>query len=517
MATIKTPSGPVGFAWLRDRLNAADFLAGREARLSGVTSLESRADGALLVPRHMDPGDSILEHVLFALKHEGVNLYLLALALRAVDRQTMEHAYANTPNGSYIRMACYLWEQFRGEELDQGAASPSAPYLPFFDPARYATGPSRRSPKWRIDFNGLGDLRFCPTVRLTPSIQQLLAEDLLGQTRAFAETTDKAMLDRALSWAYLSETEGSYAIEGEIPAQSKAAAFANLLKHASEPRKLSEELLCSLQNVTITNPLAREYEFRREQNRLQKGAGAAGVTYVPPPPELTGELMDGLLTLANERRPSLPALVHAAVVSFAFVYIHPFMDGNGRLSRFLIHHCLGQSGELPKAFVLPVSVAMKRNEEGYLGALTSFSRPARDLCQVMWISGDDYTYDWKDQSDLAFRYMDVTECVDFTLLMAKVALQHDLQRETEWLVDFDRIYKSINDRYDLRSQDLSSLIVFAFDQGGRLSNNRRRQYAARVPEEIMNAIEAEVAGRINARLQEQDALVAAVDSPQRER
>jgi len=35
-------------------------------------------------------------------------------------------------------------------------------------------------------------------------------------------------------------------------------------------------------------------------------------------------------------------LVRAAVVSFAFVFIHPFMNGNGRLSRFLIHHCLGQ-------------------------------------------------------------------------------------------------------------------------------------------------------------------------------
>jgi Fic family protein len=42
------------------------------------------------------------------------------------------------------------------------------------------------------------------------------------------------------------------------------------------------------------------------------------------------------------------------------------MDGNGRLSRFLFHHALCQSGKLEKGLLLPVSVAMKRNEEDYL-------------------------------------------------------------------------------------------------------------------------------------------------------
>ena len=65
--------------------------------------------------------------------------------------------------------------------------------------------------------------------------------------------------------------------------------------------------------------------------------GAAGVSYVPPWPDLAVELMAGLMRLANHRPASLDVLVHAAVVSFAFVFIHPFMDGNGRLSRYLIH------------------------------------------------------------------------------------------------------------------------------------------------------------------------------------
>jgi Fic family protein len=488
-------TGAVGYAWLRDLLGEPSFLGGRDARIASVTSIERSPEGPLLVPRTVAPDASLLAHILFALKHEGVNLHLLTLSLRKVPAGELAAAFASTPNGVYIRQACYLWEQVTGEHLSRPAdASITAPYAAIFDSERYITGKSRRSAAWRVDFNGLGDLGFCPIVRRTPVIQQLLAEDLLAQAREFADQTGKAMLDRALSWAYLSETEGSFAIEGEIPTQSKAAAFANLLKQASDPQQLTEDYLVSLQNATITNPLDKAVQFRNEQNRLQKKGilGAAGVAYVPPAPELAAELMERLMQLANEPPPELDPLVHAAILSFGFVFIHPFMDGNGRLSRFLIHHSLGQSGKLPKAFVLPVSVAMKRNEEAYLDALTDFSKPARELCAVTWLGNDNYTYDWKPDAAAAFRYADLTPCVEFTLQMAKVALEQDLQRETQFLVDFDRTHRKIDDRFDIRGTDLSNLIVFAFQHDGRLSNNRRKQYGERVQAEALDAIEAEV-------------------------
>lgn len=491
MTAPRNPAGPVGYAWLRDTFGAPDFLGGREARLASVTSLDRRPDGSLLVPRVMDPLDSILEHVLFALKYEDRNLHLLSLALRNIDGKELEEAYRNTPNGAYIRMACYFWEQINQKELSQAGDGITAPYLRFFDPDLYATGASRRSPKWRVDFNGLGDVHFCPVVRLTPEIKQMLADDVLAQARAFAQEKKGEMLDRALRWAYLSETEGSFAIEGVVPSKGKAEAFVRLLQHASDPRSLSEEYLCSLQNVAIEDPLNREYQFRTQQNRLQRGRGAAGVSYVPPPPEMVEGLMAGILELANNPRSEIPALIHAAVVSFGFVLIHPFMDGNGRLSRYLVHHCLGQSGLLPEAFVLPMSVAMKRNESDYLSALTSFSKPAREFCNVTWLGGSDYVYDWAKDHDLAFRYMDVTEGAAFILRMAHDSLRHDLHLETKWLADFDSIYKTINERYDIRNDHLADLIVFALDQEGRLSINRRKQYADRVSTEVLDAIETQ--------------------------
>lgn len=499
MSTPKLPSGPVGYAWLRDTLQAPSFLGSREARVAGVSALEKTAEGGLLVPARMAPGPSLLEHLLFALKHEGVDLFLLSLALERLPAAELEAAFARTPNGTYVRMACDLWERLSGQRLSQGGATITAPYQPLFDPAGYLTGESRRNPRWRIDFNGIGDVDFCPVIRRTSQLQALLQEDVLGQAAEFARNHTGEMLDRALNWAYLSETEGSFAIEGEVPTQGKAAAFAHLLKHASDPRKLTEEGLCALQNIAITNPLDLAVSFRNDQNRLQRGRGAAGVRYVPPRPELVDGLMAGLMRLANQRPRNLPPLVHAAAVSFGFVFVHPFMDGNGRLSRFLIHHCLGQSGALPSVFVLPVSMSMKRHEKEYLDALNSFSKPARELCQVMWISGDDFTYDWLPGSDHAFRFMDLTECTVFTLRMAKAALEEDLQRETQWLADFDQVFDMIKRDHDIRDQDLSSLILFAFDNQGVLSRNRRKQYGERVPQDTLDAIEQQALERLRLR------------------
>lgn len=506
MTTTRSAAGPVGYAWIRDRLGVPSFLGGREAHIAKVNSIERSPEGSLRIPRAVAPEGTLLAHVLFALKHEDVNLHLLALALREVPADDLITAFAATPNGVYIRQACYLWERVNTRVLNKLAGGHiTAPYVTVFDPGLYVTGASRRSTTWRVDFNGLGDIDFCPVVRHTPGIRQLLAEDLLKQVREFAEKTGHAMLDRALSWAYLSETEGSFAIEGEIPTQSKAAAFANLLKQAGDSRRLTEEYLVDLQNATVTNPLDKAAAFRGEQNRLQKGGlmGAAGVAYVPPAPALSMQLMDHLMRLANEPPVGLDPLVHAAVLSFGFVLIHPFMDGNGRLSRFLIHHSLGQSGKLPKAFVLPVSVAMKRHEDAYLDALSSFSRPARELCAVTWLGGDDYTYDWRPDADLAFRYMDLTACVEFTLQMAKAALEQDLLRETRFLADFDRVYGKIDEDFDIRGTDLSNLIVFALQQGGRLSSNRRKQYGERVQAEAFDAIEVEVQACLAERAQSQ--------------
>lgn len=484
----------IGYAWIQNALDAPDFLGLQRARLASIHRIERMPDGSLLVPHKLAPESTLLQQALFALKHEGVNLGLLLHTLQRVPPEELAALVRSAPNSIYGRKLGHLWEHWHRARLPGlDGLSVASSYAPLFDPDDYFVGPSRRDARWRIEFNGLGDLSFCPVVRKTPALRALLQRDILAQAKAFAESVGEAMLERALAWAYLSETEGSFAIEGEAPSQDKAALFAALLRRAHEQRHITEEMLVALQNAAISNPYDQAVQFRTEQNRLQKDVpGAAGVSYVPPAPDLAMALMGGLMALANQRPPMLDALVHAAVVSFAFVFIHPFMDGNGRLSRFLIHHCLGQSGLLPPQFLLPISVAMKKHEADYLRALTAFSKPARQLCQVSWAGDEHYIYDWTDGADIWFRSMDLTEAATFTLTMAEASLDIHMRREVEFLALFDRVKRYIDARHDLRGSDLATLIVTIHQNGGTLSANRRKRYADRVQPHVLDAIEETV-------------------------
>lgn len=484
----------IGYAWIQNAVGAPDFLGRERARLAPVSRIAHLEDGGLLVPHKLAPEPTLLHHALFAIKHESVRLGLLLSALRRIPPAELVAWVQGTPNSLYGRKLGHLWERLHQRRLP-GLDDPrvASAYAPLFDPGRHFVGQAQRDARWRIEFNGLGELGFCPVVRKTPALVALIGQDILDQAQDFAHEVGAAMLERALNWAYLSETEGSFAIEGEAPSQDKAAMFAALLRRAHERRPLTEDLLVELQNAAISNPFDQAVQFRTEQNRLQRDVpGAAGVTYVPPAPELAVDLMNGLMRLANQRPAVLDALVHAAVVSFAFVFIHPFMDGNGRLSRFLIHHCLGQSGRLPPQFLLPISVAMKKHEAEYLQALTAFSRPARELCQVTWAGDEHYTYAWASEADTWFRTMDLTESVTFTLAMAKASLDTHMRQEVEFLALFDRVKRYINERHDLRGSDLAALIVTTFQNGGTLSANRRKRYADRVQPHVLDAIEAAV-------------------------
>ncbi len=69
--------------------------------------------------------------------------------------------------------------------------------------------------------------------------------------------------------------------------------------------------------------------------------------------------------------------------------------------------------------------------------------------------------------------------------------QKDLIEETEFLAKYDLIYRAIDKQYDVRGNDLHTLIRTCMEQNGKLSTNHRKKFAATVPEEIFNAIEAQ--------------------------
>uniref|UniRef100_E6QJD6 Filamentation induced by cAMP protein Fic n=1 Tax=mine drainage metagenome TaxID=410659 RepID=E6QJD6_9ZZZZ len=445
-----------------------------------------------VAPGYGDPHDPVvgLDHLLFALKHEGVNLQVLSEMMSHITADSLSQAVYRKPNSAPLRIAAYLWEHFTGNQLDD-APEIVASTVPLFDPDRYiVSSASQKDSRWRVAFNGLGTMDYCVTVERTKDIQRLLDEDILMQTRIFFKNTDQRIMDRAIAWAYLSETESSFAIERETVPYNKAEAFVMLLRKAFDAHPCNEDYLVHLQNAVITNPLDRAVAFRHTQNWLQNGLrGASGISYLPPPPEMLQQIMPHIIRMANTLHTQVNPLVAASVVSFAFVFAHPFMDGNGRLSRFLFHRTLAQSGKLEADTVLPVSMAMKRHEREYLKALQSFSVPARGMWNVRWLDGDQFDFRLSGNGTI-YRYWDATPVVAFGLDMAKEALRHDLQSEVKLLSIYDAMIHRMEREYDIRNSDLSILALSCIQNGGIVSNNRRKQFHATVPEPAFAALEA---------------------------
>ena len=68
-------------------------------------------------------------------------------------------------------------------------------------------------------------MAYCATVRRTPLLEAQLAKDLLRKAAKFTESLPRDILNRTLFWAYLSETQDSFAIEKEAVNADKSRRF----------------------------------------------------------------------------------------------------------------------------------------------------------------------------------------------------------------------------------------------------------------------------------------------------
>ena len=109
--------------------------------------------------------------------------------------------------------------------------------------------------------------------------------------------------------------------------------------------------------------------IRQEQNWIGGSSyNPCSAAFVPPPPDHVQELLDDLCAFCNTE--SLPAVAQAALAHAQFETIHPFVDGNGRIGRALIHLVLRRRG-LAVRVLPPVSLVLATWSEDYVDGLTA--------------------------------------------------------------------------------------------------------------------------------------------------
>lgn len=96
-----------------------------------------------------------------------------------------------------------------------------------------------------------------------------------------------------------------------------------------------------------------------------------GAKFVPPAAERISEYMDDLIAFSE--REDLGPIVKAALFHAQFETIHPFVDGNGRTGRTLLHNMLRGEGVLQQA-ILPVSAGLLHDVDAYLGAISAYQQ-----------------------------------------------------------------------------------------------------------------------------------------------
>jgi Fic family protein len=128
---------------------------------------------------------------------------------------------------------------------------------------------------------------------------------------------------------------------------------------------------------------------RVEQNWIGGSSyNPCSAAFVPPPPEYVPALLDDLCAFCSNE--SLPAVAQAAIAHAQFETIHPFVDGNGRTGRALIHLVLRRRG-LATRVLPPVSLVLATWADDYVLGLeaTRYRGPASSAAARegvdMWI------------------------------------------------------------------------------------------------------------------------------------
>ncbi len=109
--------------------------------------------------------------------------------------------------------------------------------------------------------------------------------------------------------------------------------------------------------------------IRAQQNWIGgSSCNPCSADFVPPPPEEVHDLLVDLCAFCNDD--SLPAIAQAALAHAQFETIHPFVEGNGRTGRALIHVILRRRG-LAARVLPPISLILATRADDYIAGLTA--------------------------------------------------------------------------------------------------------------------------------------------------
>jgi Fic family protein len=411
-----------------------------------------------------------------------LDLAVLKRLFSALVPADIEALVRAKPTGSYARRIWFLYEWLMSAQLDIPDADRGT-YEPVVDSDQQWAVPGENSSRHRVRNNLPGTPEFCPLVFKTKRLAELVAMDLAARAQQAIARIPKDLLSRTAAFLLLKDSRSSYAIEGERPPQDRIQRWGRAIGEAGR-RPVDLDELLRLQAIVIGDARFVELGLRREGGFVGEHDRE---TRMPIPDHVSARsvdlrsLIDGMAAFDSGPARDLDPVIAAAVLAFGFVYVHPFVDGNGRIHRYLIHHVLAQRGFNPAGVVFPVSSAILERIEEYRAVLESYSQ--RLLPLIEWQPTPDGNVRVLNDTSDFYRFFDATAQAEFLYSCVMKTIDVDLPHETQFLAQYDQFRARIENLVDMPDRTVDLLFRFLHQNGGRLSRRAREQEFAALTEE----------------------------------
>ena len=223
-----------------------------------------------------------------------------------------------------------------------------------------------------------------------------LVYDLRGRN-ALRASVDECTFSSLRDAAIIESVRGSNAIEGIVttrarltelmqdnaapttPGEHEIVGYRRALDEIFAPgfsADLTQDYICHLHELLLRETSDQAGAYKRTNNWIQErdASGKLSVRFVPVSAEDTPEAMQQLVMAYHEAShdSKINSLALTACVVVDFLCIHPFADGNGRVSRLLTNMLLQQSGFNIGRYV-SVEGMINEYRAGYYDALKASS------------------------------------------------------------------------------------------------------------------------------------------------
>jgi Fic/DOC family len=449
------------------------------------------------------PNGSIKSHFEFGLKYDDLNFEWLSRFFEKSGQDWIVEWIRSQPASIYARKTAFFYEWFKSS-LPADLQTTATNYETAIDPKRYlvASNPIKNK-RWRIEDNMPGTQSFCPLIRINSKLKEAVDFDLARDLDELDEKFGSDLLMRSASWLTFNESRASFLIEKEQDRKDDIRRFASAMMmycgRINEP--LSNDSLVAFQKEVLGQ---RSLRTGIRKSPVFVGSSARHdvtlVHYIAPASEQLDKLMEGLRSFEEKTREyksssplskSAHSVIRTSAIAFAFVYIHPFADGNGRVHRLLVNDTLIRDGVVPQGVILPVSSTIVKSSSrrgGYQSVLDSLSRrlmrqyntsykfDKEVVCEDGVIT--DFQFDEYKDAIAFWRHTDLTNHCAYMADVIRATVRENMTDEAQFLALHDEAKKRLKTVFEMPDNDADSIVRSLRENKYLVTNSLRNKYFA---------------------------------------